>query len=239
MYSKNDSYYSHLQPYLTTSFQIDQFALILKRNLQPHYEVIAELIGKSGKASDDGLLEPRIDRQIFYIFCALMRIRNQKLFSWWTAINTAAYQGKSHSNITSFFGITMLPFSLSRKLKGLITQAKVMEKGRITLMNSGWFGSNAIDNSQFPTPRKYQRNGISSTMNIFTSRYFFKVKYAAKELLILRTFVRPAITYLDQSVPPAVDMPPYHLYPHTKSVLCEIRKQKGLLWVNNGKLKNQ
>ena len=89
-----------------------------------------------------------------------------------------------------------------------------MEKGRITLMNSGWFGSNAIDNSQFPTPRKYQRNGISSTMNMFTSRYFFKCKYAEKELLVLRTYVRPTITYLDQTVPPAVDMPPYHLYPH-------------------------
>ena len=167
MYYKTNSYVSHLLPSsLTTAFQIDQFAMILKRDLQPHYEVIAELLAKGRKVKDDELMEPRIDRQIFYIFCALMRIRNQKCFSWWTAINTAAYLGKSHSNITSFFGITMLPFSLSRKLKGLISQAKVMEKGRITLMNSGWFGSNAIDNSQFPTPRKYQRNGISSTMNM-------------------------------------------------------------------------
>ena len=49
---------------------------------------------------------------------------------------------------------------------------------------------------------------------MFTSRYFFKVKYAEKELLVLQSYVRPTITYLDQTVPPAVDIPPYHLYPH-------------------------
>ena len=67
-----------------------------------------------------------------------------------------------------------------------------MEKGRITLMNSGWFGLNAIDNFQFPTPRKYQHNGISLAMNMFTSRYFFNVKFAAKELLVLRSIVETA-----------------------------------------------
>ena len=142
-----------------------------------------------------------------------MRIRNQKFFSWWTAINTAAYQGKSHSNITSFFGITMLPFSLSRKLKTLITSAKVMEMGRATLMASGKFGLFAMDNSQFKIPRKYQREGVSSAMPTFTTRCGFKVKNPEEELKVLRTFTRPAITYLDQAIPPAVGMPPYHLHP--------------------------
>ena len=73
---------------LITSFQIDESAMILKRDLQPYYEVIAELLAKSGKLDGDGLfLEPRTDRQIFYIFCALMRIHNQKYFSWWTVMH--------------------------------------------------------------------------------------------------------------------------------------------------------
>ena len=172
------------------------------------------MLSKTGKLDDEGmLLEPRTDRQIFYVFCALMRIRNQKYFSWWTAINTAAYQGKSLSNITSFFGITMLPFSLSRKLKTLITSAKVMEMGRATLMASGKFGSFAMDNSQFKIPRKYQREGVSSALPTFTTRCGFKVKNPEKEWKVLRSYTRPAITYLDQAIPPAVGMPPYHLHP--------------------------
>ena len=56
----------------------------------------------------DAAKRQRWDRQIFYVFCALMRIRNLKYFDWWTVINTAAYIGKPLTNITSFFGITML-----------------------------------------------------------------------------------------------------------------------------------
>ena len=157
--------------------QIEEFALILKRNLQPHYEVISKLLAKSGTIDNKGLLlEPRTDRQIFYIFCALMRIRNKHYFSWWTAMNTAAYHGKSHSNITSFFGITMLPYSLNRKLKTLITSAKVMEIGWETLIASGTFGGFAMDNSQFKVPMKYQRQGMSSFLAMFTTRCAFKCK---------------------------------------------------------------
>ena len=107
----------------------------------------------------------------------------------------------------------MLPFSLSRKLKLLITSAKVMEMGRAALMASGKFGSFAMDNSQFKIPRKYQREGVSSACANFTTRCGFKVKNPEKELKVLRTYSRPAITYLDQAIPPAVDMPPYHLHP--------------------------
>ena len=207
---------------LIHSIQIDEFALILKRDLQPHYEVISELLAKSGTIDDEGLLlEPRTDRQIFYIFCALMRIRNKNYFSWWTAINTAAYQGKSHSNITSFFGITMLPYSLNRKLKTLITSAKVMEIGRATWIASGTFGLNAMDNSQFKVPMKYQRQGMSSFMAMFTTRCGFKCKQLEEELVVLRSYVRPVITYLAQAIPPAVNMPPYHLHPHINAVNLE------------------
>ena len=154
--------------------QIEEFALILKRNLQPHYEVISKLLAKSGTIDNKGLLlEPRTDRQIFYIFCTLMRIRNKHYFSWWTAMNTAAYHGKSHSNITSFFGITMLPYSLNRKLKTLITSAKVMEIGWETLIASGTFGVFAMDNSQFKVPMKYQRQGMPSFLAMFTTRCTF------------------------------------------------------------------
>ena len=113
----------------------------------------------------------------------------------------------------------MLPFSLNRKLKTLITTAKVMEKGRAALIASGTFGVVAIDNSQFKVPKKYQRQGTSSVMAMFTSRlFFFKVKHPEKELIVLRSYVRPVITYLAQAIPPAVDMPPYHLHPHINAV---------------------
>ena len=50
-----------------------------------------------------------------------------------------------------------------------------MEMGRATLMASGKFGSFAMDNSQFKVLRKYQREGVSSAMAMFTSRFGFKV----------------------------------------------------------------
>ena len=102
---------SDLQRYIFQ--QINEFVRILKCvDLQPHYEVITELLAKSGKIEDDDglLLKPKTDsRQIFYIFCALMQICHSHYFSWWMAISsTAAYHGKTNSNITSFFRIMML-----------------------------------------------------------------------------------------------------------------------------------
>ncbi len=151
----------------------------------------------------------------------LMRMRNSQYFSWWTAINTAAYQGKSMTNITSFFGITMLQYSLARKLKGITSQATVMEKCRHTLIESGKNGVTAVDNSQFPTPRKHQRQGISSTMNMYSFRSFFKAKQVEEDIKLLRTYTRPNITYLDQEIPPAIGMPAYHLYPNINAYTFE------------------
>lgn len=79
-------------------------------------DVIAELLAESGKLDDEGLLlEPKTDRQIFYVFWALMRIWNSHYFSSWTVINTAAYHGKSNSNITSFLGLLLYPLSVCRR----------------------------------------------------------------------------------------------------------------------------
>ena len=144
--------------------------MTLKKDLQPHYKVISKLLAKTGQLDNEGLLhEPRADCQIFYIFCTLMRMRSLRYFTWWTAINTAAYQGKSLSNITSFFGITMHQYSLTRKLKGVTSQAKVMEHCcRATLIVSGKEGVSAVDNSQFQTPRKHQWQGVSSKMNMYS-----------------------------------------------------------------------
>ena len=70
--------------------------------------MLAELLGKQEKETMDAKKRQRWDRQIFYVFCALMRIRNPRYFDWWTVINMAAYIGKPLTNIMSFFGITML-----------------------------------------------------------------------------------------------------------------------------------
>ena len=150
-----------------------------------------------------------------------MRMRSWKYFPWWTAINTAAYQGNSLSNITSFFGITMHRYSLTRKLKGITSQAKVMEQCRETLIASGKKGVSAVDNSQFQTPKKHQREGVSSKMNMYSFRAFFSVKQLEDECNILRTFIRPVITYINQAIPPAIGMPPYHLYPQINASTFE------------------
>ena len=108
--------------------KIDEFAVILKRDLQPHYEVVAELLGKQDNKSKDRGLRQRWDRQIFYVFCSLMRIRNPKYFDWWTVINTAAYTGKPLTNITSYFGITMLQYSMKRKIDQLTHAKRAMNE---------------------------------------------------------------------------------------------------------------
>ena len=165
----------------------------------------------SKKKGNDYYLEPKSDRQIFYIFCAMMRMRNQKYFDWWTVINSAAYQGKAMTNITSFFGITMRPWSMIRKLEKHIDSSMVMERGRKELLKSGSFGVSAIDNTQIITPKKYQRGGQSSKMNMYTTRLFFRAtnppelnRYNWRKTVV-------EITYLRQAIPPPNGMPLYHM----------------------------
>ena len=112
-------------------------------------------------------------------------------------------------------------YSLTRKLKGITSQAKVMEQCRETLIASGKKGVSAVDNSQFQTPKKHQREGVSSKMNMYSFRAFFSVKQLEDECNILRTFIRPVITYINQAIPPAIGMPPYHLYPHINASTFE------------------
>ena len=50
------------------SFKIDEFAVVLKRDLQPHHEVLAELLGKQDKEKMDADKRQRWDRQIFMSF---------------------------------------------------------------------------------------------------------------------------------------------------------------------------
>ena len=72
--------HQHKHLLIPISFQIDEFAVVLKRDLQPHYEVLAELLGKQDKEKMDADKGQRWDRQIFYVFCALIRIRYPKYF---------------------------------------------------------------------------------------------------------------------------------------------------------------
>ena len=92
-----------------------------------------------------------------------------------------------------------------------------MQKGRETLIASGNFGANAaMDNTNIPTPRKYQWNGISSNMNMYTPTYlfFFKVHLPPREMVNNElSILHCPITYIKQPIPTAVfRMPPYHLH---------------------------
>ena len=173
---------SDLQRYIFQ--QINEFVRILKCvDLQPHYEVITELLAKSGKIEDDDglLLKPKTDsRQIFYIFCALMQICHSHYFSWWMAISsTAAYHGKTNSNITSFFRIMML----------WITRFDYSwQSGDGNGKRNNDAGVNVIDNTQVQTLlRKYQRNRISSNMNMAV--YWTSIFRSLPQMLLKGHFV--------------------------------------------------
>ena len=115
----------------------------------------------------------------------------------------------------------MHQYSLTRKLKGVTSQGKVMEQCRATLIASGKKGVSAVDNSQFQTPRKHQRHGVSSKMNMYSFRAFFRVKQLDDECEKIRNFIRPVIAYVNQEILPAIGMPPYHLYPQINASTFE------------------
>jgi hypothetical protein len=189
-------------------------ATTFKVDLQPHYEVIAELLSKKMSAAEynkSRLIANKWDRQIFSQFCSLMRMRNKDYFSWWSVINTAAFHGKPTNSIPSYFGITILKGSLATKLNGFMKASDVMMKGRTTLLASGLFGVCAIDNTQIMTPRKFQRQGVSSMMNMYTTRLFFYVINPENLDLYLWPLDTVPITYMDQAIPPPKGMPLYHL----------------------------
>ena len=138
-------------------------------------------------------------------------MRNKDFFDWWSVINSAAFHGKPLNSIPSFFGITILRGSLKTKLGAFIKASDVMMKGRRTLLDAGFFGVCAIDNTQIMTPRKYQRAGCSSMMNMYTTRLFFYVVNPETLELHLWPLDKVPITYMDQPIPPAMGMPAYHL----------------------------
>ena len=160
--------------------KIDELvASSLKLDLQPHYEVIVELLAKKMSRATYGRgssLGNKLGIQVFCVFCALMRIHNKDHFDWWSVINSAAFHhGKPLNSIPSFFGITILRGSLNKKLGAFIKASDVMMKGRRTLLGAGCFGVCDIDNTQFITQRKKQRAGTSSNMNMYITRLFFYV----------------------------------------------------------------
>ena len=79
------------------------------------------------------------------------------------------------------------------------------------MLDAGCFGVCAIDNTQIMTPRKYQRAGCSSKMNMYTTRLFFYVVNPENLELHLWPLDKVPITYMDQPIPPAMGMPLYHL----------------------------
>ena len=197
--------------------KIDELASSLKLDLQPHYEVIVELLAKKTNRAAycrESSLEHKWDRQVFCVFCSLMPIHNKDHFDWWSAVlHSAAFHGKPLNSIPSFFGITtILRGSLNKKLGGFIKASDVMMKGRRTLLDAGCFGVCAIDNTQIMTPWKCQRSGTSSNMNMYTTTrlFFYVVNPETLELHLWPLHTVP-ITYMDQAIPPPMGMPMYHL----------------------------
>ena len=87
-------------------------------SLQNYSQVALKKLSKAALPRSK-LLAHKWDRQIFSVFCSLMRMRNKDFFNWWSVINSAAFHAKPLNSIPSFFRITILRGSLNKNLCGL------------------------------------------------------------------------------------------------------------------------
>jgi hypothetical protein len=154
--------------------------------------------------------QPQWDRFVFYIFYQMMRIRNNKNFSWWALSNAASeFHTKSGSNMAVFFGLSLSHATMIRKIQTLKPFDQVMIKTMETLKMSGNFGVAIFDNSQITRSLKYQRNKQSSTVTLVTSRCFVKPSIPDDINEIIFPDSKVFIQYVLQPIPSAFGMAEY------------------------------
>jgi hypothetical protein len=208
---------------LLSQTQLDTIANKFKLALTPYYELITVLLNKMvcvmflfcscfisiltmssqlfRQSPVDSSKIVDWDRFAFYIFCILMRIRNNHNFSWWALCNTASTYHQSGQSLTVYFGLSLSRTTMRRKLQALCPYADVMDKTNKMLRSSGPFAIAIFDNSQIIRPLKYQRDGHSSSTTITTSRCF--VRPVIPDNLSSLIFVQEkcTLTFVNQCIP--------------------------------------
>ena len=140
------------------------------------------------------------DQFVFYLFCIMMRIRNNRNLTWWAMCNAAATFTDAGKNLSVYFGISTSQRTMKNKLNDIVPYDKILTRTTETLAQYD-FGISIFDNSQMFTKKKFQRNGISSSSTIVTSRCFIKPTIPSDIDDIDFGDTKAPLTYLDQPIP--------------------------------------
>ena len=98
---------------------------------------------------------------------------NPHFFSWMGVINAAAYWKSTGGNMSVLFGQKVARGTMVSKLSNLISRKEV-ERRMITTMKKQLFVEGAWDNTQSKETIRFQREGTSALMKIYTSIVFTK-----------------------------------------------------------------
>ena len=122
---------------------------LFKEKLTKYYSLFLTLLNKTkyGNHSSKNARQPYWDRMAMLLFISVMRMRNNKLFSWMGVINTAAYWTSSGGNLSVIFGQKVTRDTMVKKLTGLVTPAEC-ERRTIACLSTLLFVKGAFDNTQ-------------------------------------------------------------------------------------------
>ena len=83
-------------------------------------------------------MQSQWDRYILYVFCIILRIRNNKNLVYWAICNAAASYGQTeNSHLSTYFGISVHNTTVKRHLETMVPYDKIMFLSATTLRNFG------------------------------------------------------------------------------------------------------
>jgi hypothetical protein len=185
------------------------------KELLPHqYSCIQVILGRYARSSESKSKqnEEHWDQFAFYLFCYMMRIRNDNNFVWLSICNAASHYGCGRNHIGQHFGMSCSPSTLLRKLSELFTFDEIMMKSRETLEKFKDFLIAVFDNSQVNLPIKFQSNGKSSNMAEATTRAFIEPTKPLYIDEVPNQLLPVEMTYYKQKIPSPYGMPKYEQY---------------------------
>jgi len=163
-------------------------------------------------------------RTVLSVFIALCRVRNSSNAMFWLLLRYASGFARSEPSsvqrFESFFGISTSRTTWERKTKvfALEHEKCISEKLQESDRNMPGF-----DNSQAGKHKKDQRKGSSSTfwegMTRVVKRLHIYLGPPGLDLM----HSKPPLTFVDQSIPSPIDMPPYEKAVSTDDVIVAIK----------------
>ena len=184
---------------------------LFKEKLTKYYSLFLTLLNKTkySNHSSKNARKPYWDRMAMFLFISVMRMRNNRLFSWMGVINTAAHWTSSGGNISVIFGQKVTRDTMVKKLTGLVTPAEC-ERRTIACLSTLLFVKGAFDNTQHFVEQKFQREMVSSLAHMATSSMYILPDIPPLLNSIEFGDLKPKLTYYQQAIPSAFGMPLYH-----------------------------